>query len=391
MECEATPREEIEEATGKLGFKELDDGLMHSVIDNDKKTVDQADFIKESINKGIGAFTPDLLFEQLVDNYSTAKNIYGPSLIRQLTGYDDSYIEKNVGIPEFMADVKKKIHQNLDQLKKDGLVDKNYEFTEKAAELAALSCFVEEIENLVPKGTIGKKYHNKTSHYGVKNDIKTYKKGDRYKDLAMKSTVKAAIRRGHRKLTKGDLRIFTRQSKGRVHVIIAMDSSGSMKGEKIGTCKKAGIALAYRATEEKDKVGLIVFGSDIKESIEPTDDLTLLVKSMVNIRASKETDIAKTIEKATDLFHEKNVTRHLILITDALPTVGEDPTKDTLKAVEIANKSGITISVVGIDIDDKGRDLAEKIIELGKGRLYIVKDLKEMDRIILEDYYRLSA
>ncbi|PIO09019.1 hypothetical protein COT47_00175, partial [Candidatus Woesearchaeota archaeon CG08_land_8_20_14_0_20_43_7] len=128
-----------------------------------------------------------------------------------------------------------------------------------------------------------------------------------------------------------------------------------------------------------------------KESIEPTDDLTLLVKSMVNIRASKETDIAKTIEKATDLFHEKNVTRHLILITDALPTVGEDPTKDTLKAVEIANKSGITISVVGIDIDDKGRDLAEKIIELGKGRLYIVKDLKEMDRIILEDYYRLSA
>ena len=33
-----------------------------------------------------------------------------------------------------------------------------------------------------------------------------------------------------------------------------------MKGPKIGACKRAGIALAYKAIEEKDKVGLIVFG-----------------------------------------------------------------------------------------------------------------------------------
>ena len=33
------------------------------------------------------------------------------------------------------------------------------------------------------------------------------------------------------------------------------------------------------------------------------------------------------------------------------------------------------------------KKLAEKIVQLGEGRLYIVKNLEELDKIILEDYY----
>ena len=180
-------------------------------------------------------------------------------------------------------------------------------------------------------------------------------------------------------------------TKGQIHIILGLDSSGSMKGDKIGTCKKAGVALAYKATQEKDKVGLIVFGSDVKESIAPTDDLTELVKKIVNVKAGKETDFAKTIEKSVEMFKIENVTRHLILITDALPTVGDDPIKKTLNAVEFAQNHKITISVVGINLDEKGRDLAQKMIEVGKGKLYLVRNLEELDRIVLEDYYSLEA
>jgi len=166
-----------------------------------------------------------------------------------------------------------------------------------------------------------------------------------------------------------------------------MDASGSMKGDKISTCKKAGVALAYKAIHEKDKVGLIVFGTDIKEAIAPTRDFGLLLKSITKIKAAAETDMASTIKKSVELFPSTKATKHLLLLTDALPTKGADPEKMTLEAASFARAHGITISLIGINLDNKGKKLAEKLIEIGDGKLYIVKDLKQLDKIVLEDYY----
>jgi len=44
--------------------------------------------------------------------------------------------------------------------------------------------------------------------------------------------------------------------------------------------------------------------------------------------------------------------------------------------------------VVGVKIDD-GEELAKKIVEIGQGRFYKVKDLENLDLIVLEDYYSL--
>ena len=83
------------------------------------------------------------------------------------------------------------------------------------------------------------------------------------------------------------------------------------------------------------------------------------------------------------------MTKHLVLITDAVPTVGEDPGKSTLNFVERASAYGITISVIGIALSKEGTELAKKIVEIGKGRLYVVRDLENLDRVVLEDYYNL--
>ena len=83
----------------------------------------------------------------------------------------------------------------------------------------------------------------------------------------------------------------------------------------------------------------------------------------------------------------KRVTKHLILITDALPTIGKDPEKATLKAVSGARAHGVTISLVGIKLDKRGEELAKRVVALGKGRLYAVRDLKDIGGLVLEDYY----
>ena len=89
------------------------------------------------------------------------------------------------------------------------------------------------------------------------------------------------------------------------------------------------------------------------------------------------------------MFPSQNITKHLVLITDAMPTVGDDPTKNTLNLVERAADYGITISVIGIGLEKDGAELAKKIVEIGKGRLYVVNDLDNIDRIVLQDYYNL--
>ncbi|MBI2134927.1 VWA domain-containing protein [Candidatus Woesearchaeota archaeon] len=380
----------IEELKGSLSTQNAEDKLMRSVLENDRETIDKGKLIADSINQGLQSFTPDLMYQQLVKNYSMASHIYGPSLLKLATGYHPDYIKKNINIPEFRKELKFRIEKNIEKLKDEGLLDSSSDISEKGYELASLVMYFEELDKLSPKGILGEKIHRKASVYGSKESSRAYKKGDRYRDIAIKQSAKLAIRRGHDSLDKKDLQVFERQSKGQTCVIYALDASGSMKGNKIDACKRAGIALAYKAIHENDKVGLIVFGSEIRTTIEPTSDFTFLLRNIAAARASRQTDFKATLNKAIELFPYDHVTKHLILITDAMPTIGEEPEKETIKEASMARNKGITISLIGINLDEKGRKLAEKIVELGNGKLYVIKDVKDVDRIVLEDYYSIS-
>ena len=389
-ELEIKELSKAEELTGKLTFQQLEDKFMHSVLENDKKIIDSGKLISDAINQGMSSFNPDLMFEQLVKNYTIAKQIYGESIIRLVSGYEPDYIKKNIGIPEFQKELKEKIQQKIEELKEEGFLSKDNSLSEKGIELASLVLYFEELDKIISKGIIGEKVNKKNFVYGEKENSRLYKKGDRYRDISLKKSIKLAIRRGHGNFENKDLQVHEKQSKGQTYIIYALDASGSMKGKKIEACKKAGIALAYKAINEKDKVGLIVFGSEVKEVIEPTLDFTMLLKEITRIKASKETDIVSTLRKSIEIFPSENITKHLILITDALPTKGDEPEKSTLEEASMARSKGITISLVGINLDEKGKKLAEKIVEIGEGRLYVVRNLENVDKIVLEDYYSVS-
>ncbi|MEK6959532.1 MAG: VWA domain-containing protein [Nanoarchaeota archaeon] len=381
-----------EELNGKLASQMEEDKLMKSVLQNDKSKLDEGRMLNEAINQGLVAFTPDLMMSQIVKNYRMAESLYGEKLVKLLTGYSPDYLRKNINIPEFNRELQLQMKQRLDQLKEDGLVGADGQITKMGLSLASFVMYVEELDRLMPKGWRGERIHKKTSHYGEPSGSRIFRKGDRYKDVSIRETVRLAIRRKHKTLLQHDLKTFERQAKGLVYVMYGLDASGSMKGEKIEMAKKAGIALAHSAIMNKDKAGLIVFGSQVKDSVAPTDDLKMLVENIVKVRASRETDFTEMIKKAIELFPVEHVTKHLILLTDALPTVGQKPEEDTMESVSMARAAGITISIVGVSLDAKGKTMAEKIVRLGDGRLYGVRNLKDMDKIVIEDYqYAVGA
>lgn len=340
----------------------------------------------DTFNRGIGALTPDLVFKNLVKDYKLAERLMGERFIRLVSGYAPDYVRNNIHIPEFKRELQKRIENSVEKLRKEGLISKEGIILDEGAELAALSLYMEELSDLVPKGMTGTHINRRISRYGERDELKLFR-GERYRDLSMRGSLRVALRRGHRKFQFDDLRASTRESRGQCYVVYALDASGSMRGDKIAMCKKAGVALCYHALEQQDKAGLLVFGSEVKESIEPGSDFMRLLRAITGIRAMNETNIEDTVRQAITMFPRQEVTKHLMLITDALPTKGEAPEKTTLEAVSLARSHGVTISVIGISLDSKGKTLAKKIAELGGGRLYVARTLKGLDLLVLEDYY----
>ena len=379
----ATP---IDEVSGALGSDPEEKRLMRSVLENDKQTVNDGKLITAALNSGITAFTPDLLFEKIVTNYKASKKIHGESFLQEVSGSTEAEIERNKHIKEFQNELRKKIKNRLNELRKNDLIDKEGSMTQKAEKLSKLLMLTEELDKLSSKGLLGEKENKKIQAYGLREDSRMFRK-DRYKDLDIRKTVKTAVRRGHSKIDRKDLRAFERKARGKRNIVYALDASGSMKGQKLIQSKKAGIALAYRATQEKDKVGVLVFGKEVKKKIRPTSDFKTILSSISSVTAKEKTNLAGTIRESISLFPKEDATKHLVLITDAMPTSGDEPEKDTIKAAGLAKESNITISIIGINLNREGQTIARKIVEISRGRIFVAKNLEEIDSIVIEDYY----
>ena len=362
-----------------------EDRLMRSVLDAEEES--DGKLIEEATNQGMGSFMPDMMYSQMVKDYKQAKQMYGERILQEVTGYDSDYIERNSKIPEFQRELKSKVGQRIKDLKSKGILDEEGNIAEKGFKLASLIAYNEELDHLEAKGLLGDKKSTEKSHYGERDLSWPYKKGDRFVDIDVRKTIKSAIKRGHKQIKSSDLKIFERVAEGGIEIIYAIDSSGSMKGRKIEMSKKAGIALAYKAISNKDKVGIISFGSEIKSKVEPNEDFFRIIEALSKISASKETNFSKTIEEAIESFsNQTNLTKHLIFITDGVPTTGEDPEEEALSAIAVASAAGITCSMIGVEIDFDAGEFLRKAAEIGKGRFHEVKNSDDLDSIVLEEY-----
>ena len=104
---EASPSQ-VEKAAGLGG------NVISSITKKEKRTTEQGQLLNEAFNRGLASFTPDLLYEHIVKSYASAKKLLGPKLLRYLSGYSDTFLEKNIRIPEFRKELKHKIESNIE-------------------------------------------------------------------------------------------------------------------------------------------------------------------------------------------------------------------------------------------------------------------------------------
>lgn len=378
-----------EELSGSPGRDPEKQGLMHTVLDADSDAIDLGNMVMHAVNNGVSMFTPEMAMSKLVNNFKEAERLYGETMIRQLTGYDARYVEKNVRIPEFRRLIEENIKQNIDGLKRDGVLGAQGAITDQALELATVVLAVQELEHLHARGVLGERVHRKRSVSGSREETTRYT-DEPYHLLNVQQSIKVAVRRGHARLLADDLRAHRRAARGRTDVVYGIDVSGSMKGEKLAAAKRAGVALAYKAIRSGDKVGLVVFGKEVEARIAPTRSFDALLSRIARLRAGSETDLAASIRSGMRLFPASSDRQHMILLTDALPTVGADPDALVLQAASEAAAAQVSVSIVGIGLDERGEALARRIVDITHGRLLVVKDVDDLDIVVLEEYGRLA-
>ncbi|WP_062105273.1 VWA domain-containing protein [Bacillus niameyensis] len=154
-------------------------------------------------------------------------------------------------------------------------------------------------------------------------------------------------------------------------LIIVLDRSGSMEGEKLLLAKEAA-ARSVELLREKDTLGFIAFDDRPWEIIEaaPLQDKEDAIGQIRSVTSGGGTEIFTALQKAYERLTPLELQRkHIILLTDGQSAT----TEDYQRLIEEGKSANITLSTVALG-QDADKRLLSTLAENGSGRFYDVID-----------------
>lgn len=162
-------------------------------------------------------------------------------------------------------------------------------------------------------------------------------------------------------------------------LVLVLDRSGSMSGQKIQLAKEAA-SRSVELLRDQDTLGFIAFDDRPWEIIDtqPIGDKEKVIEKIQSIGAQGGTEIYSSLALAYENLLPLDLQRkHIILLTDGRSA--SDGDYDRL--IEEGNKEGVTLSTVAIG---NGADAAllDRLAQVGRGRFYNVTDASTIPSIL---------
>lgn len=251
-------------------------------------------------------------------------------------------------------------------------------------------------------------------HETDKTEIRRYKRGDVFRDISTRHTLRRIIHKAKtlEEINHSDIRAFEKKPSNQLDIAVCVDISASMKeSAKLRYAKMAVAELAKAAIAKHDRMGIVAF-SNLGEVVVPlTDKITPLLEATMTLRAEQYTNIGNGLLCARKiLLKDKNSNpKYIILITDGQPNAAlsddydgqsyhtqiaafsRQTTMETKKAMGThhalveagkTSRKHIKISVVFIcpeEVEDEESEkTAREIARIGAGRFHKVKTIERL-------------
>jgi Ca-activated chloride channel family protein len=175
-------------------------------------------------------------------------------------------------------------------------------------------------------------------------------------------------------------------------VLFVMDTSGSMRGEKIEQAR-ASLDYCIQHLDRTDRFNIITFGTDVKtfkdDLVDATAENLKGARAFVeDVVAHGQTNIAGALNKALAGKAEAGRERIMIFVTDGAPTVGERSPEKIVEQVTKQN-DGTRIFVMGVG-NDVNAHLLDRLAEVTDGSSEYFAPREELDAKVATLYDRLS-
>nr|WP_285841852.1 VWA domain-containing protein [Sutcliffiella horikoshii] len=161
-------------------------------------------------------------------------------------------------------------------------------------------------------------------------------------------------------------------------LIIVLDRSGSMMGEKFELAKEAA-ARSVELLKEEDTFGFIAFDTEPWAVVEtePIQNKEEVIESIRSTALGGGTDIFPALNQAYEQLNEMDLKRkHIILLTD-----GQSNDGPYEEIIEEGLTNNVTLSTVAIG-GDADTSLLEELAGMGTGRFYEVYEASSVPSIL---------
>lgn len=172
-----------------------------------------------------------------------------------------------------------------------------------------------------------------------------------------------------------------KQEEPSVAMIVVLDKSGSMGGQKIELAKEATKA-AVGVLRDEDQFGVVAFDYNFywPVRLQSVANRGPILQSISTIIAGGETNIYPALREAyIQLFTSPSQIKHVILLSD-----GRSLPDDYQGLVAKMSEAKMTVSSVAVG-SGADRELLENIANWGKGRSYFIEDATKVPQIFTQE------
>jgi uncharacterized protein YegL len=180
-------------------------------------------------------------------------------------------------------------------------------------------------------------------------------------------------------------------------IIFVIDTSGSMRGEKLRQAKRA-LQHCVEKLSDGDRFSIVGFATSVismeSDLLQANDETKAKAAGFIEkLSARGGTNINDALRTAAGILNDRGHDEYrpgiLVFLTDGEPTVGETDTNKIIEELESANKENARVFVFGVG-DDVNTHLLDRIALSQKGTSEYVGPGEELSHTVSSFYDKIA-